>query len=64
MITLIGIAVLIASAFVVLGGLRMVAQDTYETLFTAASNARADGVLLQRVSFVALWVIIFSLSYF
>ena len=64
MISLIAIAVAAASFLLIAGGLRMVAQDTVQTLRDAASRARHAGELTSRVAFVALWAMIFALSYF
>ena len=63
MMTLLTFAILGASLFMVLGGLRMVAQDTYFALSAATLRAHKSGELIPRASFALLWVIIFALSY-
>lgn len=64
LISLIALAVACASLLLILGGLRMVAQDTWETLRDIAVRAYRAGDLVSRTSFAMLWAMIFSLSYF
>ncbi|WP_419411695.1 hypothetical protein [Primorskyibacter sp. 2E107] len=61
--TLLTLAILAVSTFLALTGLRMAAKDTYRTLAHATLRARRTGDLIPRLSFVALWIMIFALSY-
>lgn len=63
MTLLLTFAILGFSAFLILGGLRMVAQDTFQTLAEATQRARRTGDLVPRISFALLWALIFALSY-
>ena len=63
MFTLLAIAILALSCLLVLGNLRMIAHDTFETLSAAAARARDDGTLMKRLAFLALWLIIFGTSF-
>lgn len=63
MMSLIALAILAVSAFLVLGNLRVVAQDTFAVLSGFASRARQSGQLTNLFAFVALWMLIFMLSY-
>lgn len=63
MTVLLTFAILGFSAFLILGGLRTVAQDTFQTLAEATHRARKSGELVPRVSFALLWALIFALSY-
>lgn len=63
MMSLIALAILAVSAFLVLGNLRVVAQDTFSVLAGFASRARQSGQLMNLFAFVALWMLIFVLSY-
>ena len=62
-LTAVTLTILAISAALVLGNLRMIAQDTYTAVSHAAQSARASGALAPRVSFLLLWVMIFALSY-
>ncbi len=64
MFTLIALAIGCLSLFLMLGGLRMVATDTFEILSKMTVRARNDGELVPRLAFVMLWGMIFVLSYF
>ncbi len=63
MTTLLAILTLALSAFLVLGNLRTVVMDTFETVALSAQRARENGVLVQRLAFLGLWLMIFALSY-
>jgi len=64
MLTTLALLVLLTSTVMVLGNLRDVVSDTMHTLSTSALRAQEDGVLLKRLSFAALWGLMFALSYF
>ncbi|SMX39022.1 hypothetical protein [Maliponia aquimaris] len=61
--TFIALAILTASALLVLGNLRMVVHDTYEALTDYARRARRDGQITRHIAFFALWLMIFVMSY-
>lgn len=61
--TFIALAILMASALLVLGNLRMVLLDTFEALTGYARRARRDGQLTRHIAFFALWLMIFMMSY-
>ncbi len=63
MITVLALCVLVTSCLLIFGGLRTVAADTYHTLADSAQRARRDGTLPQRLAFVALWLLIFCVSF-
>ena len=63
MITILALATALLSLAFMAGGLRMVAQDTAQAVALAAQRAHASGQLPARAAFVALWVLIFALSY-
>lgn len=62
-ITMIAIAILALSTAFLLGNLRLVAQDTLATLQSTVAQARANGQVLPRLAFAALWALIFALSF-
>lgn len=62
--TILALATLIATVFLILGNLRMVARDTFDALTASALRAQADGQILPRAAFAVLWVMIFILSCF
>lgn len=61
--TTLALLVLLGSALLVISHLRVVVQDTYTAVVTCAMRARAGGRLVPRMAFVALWVLIFALSF-
>ncbi|MEN9061495.1 MULTISPECIES: hypothetical protein [Ponticoccus] len=63
MITLIAFSILAGSALVAVGSLRMVTRDTLSVVTGCTTRARASGTLHRRLAFVALWFLIFGLSY-
>lgn len=63
-LTVIALAILTLSTALLLGNLRLVAQDTLSALRTSIAQARASGQILPRMAFAALWLLIFALSYF
>jgi hypothetical protein len=63
MMMFIGLAIIAFSVFLVAGGLRMIAQDTVQTLASATNKARSAGTLIPKMAFVSLWLMIFALSY-
>jgi hypothetical protein len=63
MISILALATALASVLLMVGSLRMVAQDTYTALTDLAQQARAARNLRARLAFAALWVLIFALSY-
>lgn len=63
LITILAFATAVASLFLVLLGLRSVAQDTASTLMNAAQAVYQTGNIKQKLAFVALWVMIFALSF-
>ncbi|MCR8547997.1 hypothetical protein M4578_09170 [Salipiger sp. P9] len=63
MTTILAFAILTATTLLVLGNLRMVAHDTFEALSHAATRMRRSGNPGAKIAFVALWLLIFALSY-
>ena len=63
MMTILAFAIAATSLLFMVGGLRMVAQDTIQTVASIALRARNSGQLPARMAFAALWVMIFALSY-
>lgn len=63
-ITLLALATLVATMFLVLGNLRMVARDTLDVLTNVTLRAHAEGQLKPSLAFAALWLMIFALSCF
>ncbi len=61
--TFIALAILMASALLVLGNLRMVARDTCAALSAYTRNARQTGQLTRHIAYSALWLMIFIMSY-
>ncbi len=61
--SLIALAILALSALLVVGHLRMLAQDTFMVLRGFATQARTRGQFPSLLAFAALWMLIFSLSY-
>lgn len=61
--TFIALAILLASALVVLGSLRMVVQDTISAVTYYTRRARQNGLLIRQIAFFALWMMIFVMSY-
>lgn len=59
----IAFATIVLSVLLVAGGLRMIAQDTLQTLTDATTKARLAGTLVQRSAYATLWMMIFALSY-
>lgn len=59
----IALAILLASALLVVGNLRMVALDTFDAVQTYARHARQSGQLTRHVAYFALWLMIFIMSY-
>jgi Tfp pilus assembly protein PilE len=51
------------STMLVLGCLREIASDTYNTIAAGPLRAQAEGVLVQRAAFAGLWMMIFVLCY-
>jgi hypothetical protein len=62
-LSLIALAITVASLLLILGGLRGVARDTLEMLSLATRRAHGSGALASRVSFLMLWAMIFALAY-
>ena len=58
----VAIATIALSIFLVAGNLRMIAQETMQTIVVATGKARASGNLVQKSAFATLWVMIFALS--
>jgi len=63
LITFLALLTALFSAYLVSAGLRMIAEDTAQTLTTAAQRAYASGKLVPRLAFALLWIMIFALSY-
>ncbi|PYG28637.1 hypothetical protein [Pelagimonas varians] len=63
-ITLLALATLVATMFLILGNLRVVARDTYDVLANFTQRAQAEGQLVPSLAFGALWLLIFALSCF
>ncbi|HBM60827.1 MAG TPA: hypothetical protein DD444_16760 [Citreicella sp.] len=63
MTSIFALIVLCTTTLLVLGNLRMIAQDTWQALALAATRLRGDGHLGARTAFAALWILIFALSY-
>lgn len=63
MTTILAFAILCASTLLVLGNLRMVAHDTRVALVEAVGRLRRSGNPGAKLSFAALWVMIFALSF-
>ncbi len=61
--TFIALAILLASALLVLGSLRMVVQDTFSAVTDYARRARQNRLLTRHIAFLALWMMIFVMSY-
>lgn len=61
--TFIALAILMASALLVLGNLRMVAQDTFDAVTSYARRARQNGQMTRHIAYFALWLMIFIMSY-
>lgn len=64
LMSFIALGVLALSALLVLGHLRIVAQDTFAVLRNFTHHARTRGQVANLLAFMALWLLIFSLSYF
>ncbi len=64
MTTFLALATLVATVFLILANLRMVARDTFDALANSTMRAHSEGQLLPRIAFAALWVMIFALSCF
>lgn len=64
MTTILAFAILTATTVLVVGSLRTVAHDTYVALTDAAARMRHNGNPAAKLSFAALWVMIFALGYF
>ncbi len=64
MTTILAFAILTATTVLVLGSLRTVAHDMYVALTDAADRVRRDGNPAAKLSFAALWGMIFALGYF
>ena len=62
MTTAIALFVLSVSCLLMFSGAGAVAADTYHTLSDSAQRARRDGIVVKRLAFVALWLLIFSVS--
>jgi hypothetical protein len=63
MTTFIALAILLASALLVLGNLRAMALDTYDAVRTYARRAQRDGQMIRHVAYFSLWLMIFIMSY-
>ena len=63
MMMFIAFATIALSVILVAGGLRMIAQDTVQTVAEATSKARNAGVLIPKLAYATLWIMIFALSY-
>ncbi|KUF09215.1 hypothetical protein [Pseudoponticoccus marisrubri] len=63
MTSLIALATILLTSVLVLSQLPGIARDTYDALAGCAARARADHRLPQRAAFLALWAMIFLLSY-
>ena len=61
--TSIALAILAASALLVLGNLRMVVADTRDAVAAYTRRARRNGQLVRHVAYFALWLMIFIMSY-
>ncbi|MFZ5964756.1 hypothetical protein ACOXXX_17575 [Thalassococcus sp. BH17M4-6] len=61
MYSLLALAVILGSVFLVLANLRLVAHDTFQVLRDTARNASRSGQLLPNMAFAALWLLIFAL---
>ncbi|WP_229672968.1 hypothetical protein [Salipiger pallidus] len=64
MTTILALSILCLTTFLVIGNLRMVAQDTFDALSSAASKLRQGNNPGGKLAFATLWVLIFALSYF
>ncbi|WP_299925261.1 hypothetical protein [uncultured Pelagimonas sp.] len=62
--TVLALATLLATLFLILGNLRMLARDTYDALAHSTFRAHSEGQLMPRLAFAALWFMIFALSCF
>lgn len=62
-LSIVALLTALVSAYLVFAGLRMIAQDTAQTLTVAAQRAYTSGQLAPRAAFALLWVMIFVLSY-
>jgi hypothetical protein len=61
--TFIALSILLASALLVVGNLRMVAVDTFDAVATYTRRARKKGQLIRHIAYFALWLMIFIMSY-
>ena len=64
MTTLLALVTLIATVFLIVSNLPMVARDTYDALAATSQRAHSQGQLVPRLAFAALWMLIFALSCF
>ncbi|ETW13469.1 hypothetical protein ATO8_05551 [Roseivivax marinus] len=62
-VTALSTLVLCLSALLVAANLRMIATDTATTLRHGVRAMTRGGRLVQNLSFVCLWLMIFALSY-
>ena len=62
MTTILAFAILCLSTLLVLGNLRMVAQDTYVAVTGAAGRLWRSGNPGAKLAYAALWLLIFALS--
>lgn len=61
--TFMALAILLTSALMVLGSLRMVVLDTLQAVSSYTRRARRNGQLTRHIAFFALWMMIFVMSY-
>ena len=62
-LSILAIAVLIGSTLLILGNLRMVMRDIYDVLLASVAGARFTNHMVANVAFVALWLMLFALSF-
>ena len=63
LLSLVAIAILIGSTLLILSNLKMVLQDIYDVVVHAVAGARFSAHLAANLALIALWLLLFILSF-
>lgn len=63
LLSILAILILLGSTLLILGNLRLVMRDIYDVMVSTVSGMRFTDHLAANLALVALWVVLFVLSY-
>lgn len=63
MLSILALLILIGSTLLIASNIRMVMRDIYDVLRSSVSDTRFATHMAANIAFVALWLLIFSLSF-